>query len=74
MLFIKQKDYHSVPDVVGRKKDFAEYFKNQWEEHVGACDLIFTRTIEGRKMLLKSRLKSLSSQIEKKVEHVNKWR
>ncbi len=74
MLFLKQKDYHTVPDVLGRKKDFAEYFRAEWEKHVGPCDLIFTRTIEGRKMLLKSRVKSLSSQIEKKVEHVNKWR
>lgn len=74
MLFVKQKDYHSVPEILGRNKDLAEYFHNQWERLVGACDLIFTRTIDGRKLLLKSRVKSLAAQFDDKVEHVNKWR
>lgn len=74
MLFMKQKDYHSVPEIIGRNKTFAEYFKNQWEILVGSCDLVFTRTIDGRKLLLKSRVKSLAAQFEDKVEHVNKWR
>jgi len=74
ILFIKQKDYHSVPEILGRNKALAEYFKRQWERLVGACDLIFTRTIEGRKLLLKSRIKSLSAQFDDKTEHVNKWR
>lgn len=74
MLFVKQKDYHSVPEVIGKNKNLAEYFKNQWERLVGSCDLVFTRTIEGRKLLLKSRVKSLATQFDDKVEHVNKWR
>lgn len=74
MLFVKRKDYHSVPEILGRNKNMAEYFKNQWERLVGACDLIFTRTIDGRKLLLKSRVKSLAAQFDDKVEHVNKWR
>jgi superfamily II DNA or RNA helicase len=74
MLFVKQKDYHSVPEILGRNKNLAEYFKNQWERLVGTCDLIFTRTIDGRKLLLKSRVKSLSAQFDDKVELVNKWR
>lgn len=74
MLFVKQNDYHSVPDVLGRNKSLAEYFQHQWISLVGACDLIFTRTIDGRKLLLKSRVKSLAAQFDEKVEHVNKWR
>ncbi|MFW6352210.1 MAG: DEAD/DEAH box helicase family protein [Bacteroidota bacterium] len=74
MLFVKQKDYHSVPDILGRNKNLAEYYKNQWERLVGSCDLIFTRTIDGRKLLLRSRVKSLSVQFEENVEHVNKWK
>src|SRR5690606_22254728 len=61
MLFVKQKDYHSVPEILGRNKNLAEYFQSQWERLVGACDLIFTRTIDGRKLLLKSRVKSLAA-------------
>jgi hypothetical protein len=74
LLFVKQRDYHSVPEMLGRNKNLAEYFKNQWEKLVGSCDLIFTRTIEGRKLLLKSKIKSLSAQFDDKVEQVNKWR
>ncbi|MEN5088567.1 DEAD/DEAH box helicase family protein [Sphingobacterium faecium] len=74
LLFAKQKDYHSVPEILGRNKNLAEYFQNQWERLVGACDLIFTRTIEGRKLLLQSRVKSLAAQFDEKIEHVNKWR
>lgn len=74
MLFVKQKDYHSVPEIIGRNKNLAEYFKKQWESLVGSCDLIFTRTIEGRKILLKSRVKSLAVQFDDKVEHISKWK
>ena len=74
MLFVKQKDYHSVPEILGRNKNIAEYFQTQWQTLVGACELIFTKTIDGRKLLLKSRVKSLAAQFDDKVEHVNKWR
>lgn len=71
MLFVKQKDYHSVPEILGRNKALAEHFKSQWERLVGPCDLIFTRSLEGRKILLKSRVKSLAVQFEDKIEHIN---
>ena len=66
MLFVKQKDYHSVPEILGRNKNLAENFQSQWERLVGACDLIFTRTIDGRKLLLKSRVKSLAAHLTTK--------
>jgi superfamily II DNA or RNA helicase len=74
MLFIRQKDYHSVPESLGQNKNLAEYFKTQWERCVGACNLIFTRTIRGRKLLIKSRMESLSAQFADKLEYVNKWK
>jgi len=72
--FVKQEDYHAVPEVLARKKELAEYFSNQWKQHVGNCDLIFTRSITGRKLILKARVKSLAAQLEEKVQQVNKWR
>ena len=74
MNFLEQKDYHSVPEILGRNKKLAEYFREMWEHKVGRCDLIFTRTIEGRKLLLRSRLNSLASEFDDQTEHVNKWR
>ena len=74
MLFVKQQDYHSVPEILGRNKNLAEDFENNWTNLVGKCELIFCRNIEGRKLLLRSRLQSLSAQLEENVEHISKWR
>lgn len=71
---ISQNDYHSVPELIGRNKKTAEYFESQWRRLVGSCGLIYTRTIDGRKILLKSRINSLSSEFEEKTERINKWR
>jgi hypothetical protein len=60
--------------LIGRNKKTAEYFESQWRRLVGSCGLIYTRTIEGRKILLKSRINSLSSEFEEKTERINKWR
>ncbi|WP_343632919.1 DEAD/DEAH box helicase family protein [Fluviicola sp.] len=71
---LQQIDYHSVPDLISRNKSQAEFFEAQWKQRVGSCYLIYTRTKEGRKLLLKSRLKSLSAQMDEiDPEHVNKW-
>lgn len=72
--FIKQKDYHSVPEILGRQKKTANYFAQQWYDLVGNCDLIYTRTIEGRRMILISRMNSLASNFEKKSQRVNRWK
>lgn len=71
---ISQKDYHSVPELIGQNKKSAEYFERQWNRFVGNCELVYTKTIEGRKILLKSRINSLSSEFEEKTERINKWR
>jgi superfamily II DNA or RNA helicase len=69
-----QKDYHTVPEIIGQNKKTAEYFARQWKTLVGACELIYTRTIEGRKILLTSRMNSLASEFSDKSERINKWR
>ncbi len=70
---VKQQDFHSVPELLSKKKNTAEYFASQWGTWVGNYELIYTRTIEGRKLLLKSRLKSLASQLDREAERLNKW-
>lgn len=69
-----QKDYHSVPDTIGRKKSFAQFFHRRWNHFVGKSELIYTRSIEGRKILLKSRVNTLASEFNNKSQRVNKWR
>lgn len=74
MQVLKQRDYHAVPESIGRNKKQAEYFEKQWKQHVGACTLVYTRNIEGRKLILKSRLHSLASQLDESPELINKWK
>ncbi len=74
MSFIKQVDYHTVPELIGRNKAAAVYFKDEWTRLVGPCDLVFARSVEGRKILLKSRIKSLAAQFENNIERINEWR
>ena len=46
----------------------------QWANLVGACKLVYTRTIEGRKLLLKSKIHSLASEFENRIERINVWK
>ncbi|MGN6398337.1 MAG: DEAD/DEAH box helicase family protein [Mucilaginibacter sp.] len=73
LFFLNQSDFHSVPEYIGRNKNNAMLFAGQWLQYVGQNDLIYTRTRDGRQMLLKSRLKSLAAQFSK-PERINKWK
>lgn len=74
LFFVKQKDYHAVPELIGRTKASANYFMEQWQKNVGYCDLVFTRGLEGHQLLLASRMNSLSAQFDDSTERVSKWR
>ena len=70
--FPKNKSYFAVPEIFGRNKKSAIFFENQWNQNVGNSSLIFTRTLEGRNLLLKLRLQSMLKK-NKQIEHINKW-
>jgi hypothetical protein len=69
-----REDYFSVPDVLAHKKDFAEVFARKWRSHVGPVDLVYTRTPEGRKILLRARMHSLAAAFQKRAERVSCWK
>ena len=71
---IAQSDFHSVPEVLAQKKRFAQDFSQRWRQLVGVCELVYTRTLSGRKLLLKSRMHSLASEFEHHSERISKWR
>lgn len=71
---IRQKDYHSVPDLLGKHKSKATTLEKYWRKFVGNCELIFTRNSEGRAILLKARFNSLASEFRKKPERTNRWK
>lgn len=73
ILFLKNSiNYYPVPDIFGRNKKSAELFARNWIEESGAANLVFTRTIEGRKLLLTLRFKALIRK-NKHIEHIHKW-
>jgi len=74
LFFVKQKDYHAVPELIGRNKALVTFFAQQWTKLVGPCEFVFTKTIEGRKLILKSRIDSLASQLEERVQQVSIWK
>jgi superfamily II DNA or RNA helicase len=69
-----RKDYHTVPTIIATKKEYAEYFAKMWSWRVGAMKLIYTRTEEGRRVLLKARTHSLASAFQKRAERRTCWK
>ena len=69
-----REDYFAVPDALARKKEVAEIFTQRWKRLVGPVELVYTRTPEGRKALLRARNHSLSGAFQKRAERVSSWK
>lgn len=73
MNLIHQADYHAVPEILGVNKHSAEVFEKHWRSIVGSCELIFIRSTEGRKVLIKARLASINGVAKQKTDNINRW-
>ncbi len=71
--WLTRKDYHTVPKTLGRNKEFAEHFRKMWAVHVGPTGLVYTRTPEGRRFLLKARAYSMSQGFQRRAERLRSW-
>jgi hypothetical protein len=69
-----RRDFHAVPTVLGRQKESAEYFALMWKKYVGPMELVYTRSPDGRKTMLKARGQALSSTFQKRSERRSVWR
>jgi superfamily II DNA or RNA helicase len=69
-----REDYFAVPDVLARKKEFAEFFAKKWGRLVGPVQLVYARTPEGRRILLRARMHSLAGAFQKRSERVSCWK
>ncbi|MGO4708550.1 hypothetical protein AB4Y90_05405 [Chryseobacterium sp. 2TAF14] len=70
--FMKKNVYFPIPEIFAKNKKSAEFFRKSWSETFDKSDLIFTRTIEGRQILLKLRFQSLMKK-NRQIEHLHKW-
>jgi len=71
---IEQRDYHAVPETIGTNKEYAMYFADMWRAYVGPTKLIYSRSLKGRRALLKARQHSLASAFQKRSERRSCWR
>jgi superfamily II DNA or RNA helicase len=69
-----REDYFAVPDLLARKKDCAEVFARNWRSHVGPLQLVYTRTPDGRKVLLRARMHSFAAAFQGRAERVSSWK
>jgi len=69
-----RKDYHVVPQVLGRNKEFAECFRKMWAKYVGPTELVYTRSVKGRRILLKARGSAMSASFQRRSERVRSWK
>ncbi|WP_020621213.1 DEAD/DEAH box helicase family protein [Paenibacillus daejeonensis] len=70
----KRRDYHALPEVVGRRKIHAEQFLAHWQKKVDPAALVYTRTPEGRRVLLTARGRAMSAHFQTKSERISAWR
>ena len=70
---IKQTDYFAIPSVVATNKQYVEIFKNLWNRYIGDCEIVYTRSVEGRKVLLKARKYAFSALNKKRAKRLSKW-
>ncbi len=47
--------YYNVPNILSTNKELATEFYNNWVKYMGNCILVYTKSVEGRKILLKAR-------------------
>lgn len=76
-LFEKYKnvEFLAVPTVLARKKHQAELLLKHWATYINTpTTLHFTRTIEGRKLLLKARGQGLAGDYYANTERWSVWR
>ncbi|MES0491452.1 MAG: DEAD/DEAH box helicase family protein [Leptospirales bacterium] len=72
--FWERIDFHAVPRIIGTHKESAEQFSYFWKKLVGNNNLVYTRSITGRKLLLKARQNSLSTAMQKRSERIDTWK
>lgn len=70
---ITRDDYHAVPIKFAVKKETAMIFYKSWCKNVSLSELIYTRTPEGRKRLLKAKMKAFSSAFKDEVKRQDRW-
>ena len=68
------QNYYAVPSIFGGKKEDAEVFLGNWRTYVSGARLHFTRTVEGRKLLIKARLYHVTNVFKNSTQKDVIWK
>ncbi len=64
-----QTEFFAVPSMFEKRKADAESFLRHMQKSLGKYDLIYTRSVQGRPILLEARIKALGNKQERTVTH-----
>jgi len=68
------ENFYPVPELFGDKKENALVFQKHWKQYLGKNKLVFTRSVEGRKLLLKARLFHVYNAFKEVTKEVMVWK
>ncbi len=63
----RTREYYAVPEIFGKKKEDAQVFAKSMKQFLGPFEAVYTRTSEGRRLLLKARTRSFVNKNQQKI-------
>jgi superfamily II DNA or RNA helicase len=72
-LALNQVDYHAVPAVLGVRAERAQEFLRAWQAHVGPGDLIYTRSEDGRRALIRAQARAYANAADQLTKRLDRW-
>ena len=66
------KEYYCVPALFSAKKEDAILFQKAMSSALGAYNLVYTRTPEGRRILLKARARAFANRNDRIINRKKK--
>ena len=70
---IKQTDYFAIPSILSTNKKDVKIFAQLWKKYIGDCEIVYTRNIEGRRLLLKASKVAFSATKRSKTKKISRW-
>ncbi|QCX01735.1 DEAD/DEAH box helicase [Aggregatimonas sangjinii] len=68
------RNYYVVPEQFGKRKKDAQLFHHCWKNHVDSSRLLYTRSLKGRRALLKARLSHIVYQFKEVSKKAITWK
>ena len=68
------RNYYVVPGDFGKRKSDALLYHRNWIKHVGRSKLVYTRTLTGRKQLLKARMAHIMQHVSENATKAVTWK